>query len=343
MSEVTADTPDAVGETDGPDIVGKTDGAGRPLRRPLMLFDYITRRIAMRRRWQDGVFTIRQNHIAILPNRFGVYAGFLVLASFAMGYKVQNNFILLAVIFLFLVFMMSLIATVRNLQGIRIQVQAEPVYFEGENHYVRLVFRKDLPAFNLTVRNDWTEMQIDLAQNVETVRLPVGRLARGVHKMPKIKLQTGFPFGIARAWLWLAPPEPLIVAPRPRQRPLPHYPRQAMTVGLGEDGPDRRADRVEEPGDLRDYQPGDAPSKIDWKRFAATRETMVREQQAERSATLLLQQDNGARDSALQYLCGGLQVAENGGLAALMSLDGENYMVADRQSRMRAYYALARA
>ena len=66
-----------------------------------MLFDYISRRIAMRRRWRDGFFTIRQNHIAILPNRFGVYAGFLVLASFAMGYKVQNNFILLAVIFLF--------------------------------------------------------------------------------------------------------------------------------------------------------------------------------------------------------------------------------------------------
>ena len=32
------------------------------------------------------------SHIFIVPNRFGLYAGFLVLAGFAMGYKVQNNF-----------------------------------------------------------------------------------------------------------------------------------------------------------------------------------------------------------------------------------------------------------
>ena len=312
-------------------------------RRPLMLFGYISRRIAMRRRWRDGFFTIRQNHIAILPNRFGVYAGFLVLASFAMGYKVQNNFILLAVIFLFLVFMLSLIASVRNLQGITVQVQAEPVYFEGDNHFIRLVFKKDQPAFNLIVQNDRVQMQIELSQNIETVRLPVGRLARGVHKIPQIKLQTGFPFGIARAWLWLTPPDLLIVAPHPSSRPLTHYPRQAINAGFGEDGPDRRADRIEEPGDLRDYQPGDAPSKIDWKRFAATRETMVREQQADRASTLLLQQDKGAREAALQFLCGGLQVAENAGLAALMTLDGADYFIADKTSRLRAYHVLARA
>ena len=235
--------------------------------------------------------------------------------------------------------MLSLIATVRNLQGITVQVQAEPVYFEGDNHFIRLVFKKDQPAFNLIIRNDWSQMQIDLSQNIETVRLPVGRLARGVHKIPQIKLQTGFPFGIARAWLWLTLPDPLLVAPRPSKRPMVQYPRQAINTGFGEDGPDRRADRIEEPGDLRDYLPGDAPSKIDWKRFAATRETMVREQHAERATTLLLQQDKGARDATLQFLCGGLQVAENSGLAALMTLDGADYFVADKTSRLRAYHA----
>ena len=57
-----------------------------------------------RRKWTSGDWRFKQNNIFILPNRFGFYAGFLVLASFAMGYKVQNNFILLGVIFLFLGF-----------------------------------------------------------------------------------------------------------------------------------------------------------------------------------------------------------------------------------------------
>ena len=34
---------------------------------------------------------------------------------------------------------------------------------------------------------------------------------------------------------------------------------------------------ADELGDLRDYQDSDPPARIDWKRFAATRETMVRE------------------------------------------------------------------
>ena len=75
-----------------------------------------------RRKWTSGTWAIKQSHIFILPNRYGLYAGFLVLASFAMGYKVQNNFILLGVIFLFLVFMLSLIASVRNIQGISMSI-----------------------------------------------------------------------------------------------------------------------------------------------------------------------------------------------------------------------------
>ena len=66
-----------------------------------------------------------------------------------MGYKVQNNFILLGVIFLFLVFMLSLIASVRNIQGLKIEVQVEPYYFAGAMHHIRLSLRKDQPAFNL--------------------------------------------------------------------------------------------------------------------------------------------------------------------------------------------------
>ena len=73
-------------------------------------------RLTGKRLWSGNSKTLKQKDLFILPNRFGVYVGFLVFASFAMGYRVQNNFILLGVIFLFLIYMLSLIASVRNLQ-----------------------------------------------------------------------------------------------------------------------------------------------------------------------------------------------------------------------------------
>ena len=115
----------------------------------LSFSERLTRRLSLRRRkWKSGPWHIRQSHIFILPNLYGVYAGFLVLASFAMGYKVQNNFILLGVIFLFLVFMLSLIATVRNIRA-QNRSKIEPYYFAGQTQHIRLSFRKDQPAFNL--------------------------------------------------------------------------------------------------------------------------------------------------------------------------------------------------
>ena len=52
-------------------------------------------RLTGKRFWSGHSKTLRQKDLFILPNRFGVYVGFLVFASFAMGYRVQNNFILL--------------------------------------------------------------------------------------------------------------------------------------------------------------------------------------------------------------------------------------------------------
>tara|TARA_B110000971_G_C20036372_1_gene514459 strand:+ start:2302 stop:3246 length:945 start_codon:yes stop_codon:yes gene_type:complete len=309
----------------------------------------ITRALAARRkRWLKGTWQIRQSNIFILPNRFGLYAGFLVLASFAMGYKVQNNFILLAVIFLFLVFMLSLIASVRNLQGLEIEADVAPYYFAGERQYIRLVFRKKQPAFNLALHTDTETITLDMSSGATSLMVPVGNFERGVHPIASIKVQTLFPFGIARAWSWINPPGDLVVAPKPKEYAPARYPRGNPAMASASDKKRQQNNFADELGDLRDYQDSDPPARIDWKRYAATRETMVREHGLDTQGEVLLRQPQGSLEAALSYLSGGLRVAERMGAPARMMLQGgesqnADYAVYDTPTREQAYYALARA
>ena len=309
----------------------------------LSFSERLTRRLSLRRRkWKSGPWHIRQSHIFILPNLYGVYAGFLVLASFAMGYKVQNNFILLGVIFLFLVFMLSLIATVRNIQGLKIEVQIEPYYFAGQTQHIRLSFRKDQPAFNLKLSGPMGCKVLDLSKSATSILVPLGQLPRGVHAVPPIKVETLFPFGIARAWSWLRPPGHIVVAPTPREQAIATYPLGNPAMAQKAEQKRQQNNVADELGDLRDYANSDPPARIDWKRYASTRETMVRDHGLEAQGEIILRQPEGDLEKSLSYLAGGLMAAERIGAPVRMTLQGADYQVYDKPAREKAYYALAR-
>ncbi len=313
--------------------------------RKLSVAEKVTRRLSARRRrrWTDGIWQIRQSHIFILPNRYGLYAGFLVLASFAMGYKVQNNFILLGVIFLFLVFMLSLIASVRNVQGLQIEAHIEPYYFADTPQFIRLTIKKAQPAFNLKLVGPMGDMPLEMETGATAVMVPIGPLARGVHGVPPLKIETLFPFGIARAWSWLNPPGDIIVAPQPREQAVTAYPRGNPAMAQAAEQKRQQNNFADELGDLRDYQDSDSPARIDWKRYATTRETMVREHGIDAQGELVLRQPNGELEDSLSYLSGGLAVAERIGAPARMTLQGADYQIYDKPAREQAFNALARA
>ena len=308
--------------------------------------------------WRDGIWEIRQNNIFILPNRHGFYMGFLVLAGFGMGYKVQNNFILLAVIFLFLILMLSLIASVRNLQGLRVGVQVAPYYFAGCPHYIRLNFTKSRTAFGVILACNGHRQRLDLSQAASTICVPVGNFRRGVYPLGALKLSTSFPFGIATSWVWIIPPtasnhgstyanSQIIICPEPVEYPINRYKRGAPIAADIDNAPAcqqsaKAGDSADDIGDLRAYQPDDPPKRIDWKHFAATRKILVRERNEPAQGALILTQPVGELEAGLSYLAGGLRVAEKHGLPAYMRLNGAHYRIYDQATRQQAYHALAR-
>ena len=249
---------------------------------------------------------------------------------------------LLGVIFLFLVFMLSLIASVRNIQGLKIDVQVEPYYFAGAMHHIRLSLRKDQPAFNLKLSGPMGDVALDLSNGATSLLLPVGQLPRGVHEMPPLKIETVFPFGIARAWSWLRPPGDMVIAPMPSEQAIAAYPRGNPAMAQSADEKRQQNNFADELGDLRDYADSDPPARIDWKRYAATRETMVRDHGLDAQGEMILRQPKGDLENSLSYLSGGLLVAERIGAPARMTLQGSDYQIYDKPAREKAYYALAR-
>ena len=80
----------------------------------------------------------------------------------------------------------------------------------------------------------------------------------------------------------------MTVCPTPDMRPLTEYPRTTQTpVTEGSDDLFATATALSEDGLLQDprtFEDGDLPSRIDWKRFAATRELLTRDFSAQITA-----------------------------------------------------------
>lgn len=306
-------------------------------------------RLTGKRLWSGHSKTLRQKDLFILPNRFGVYVGFLVFASFAMGYRVQNNFILLGVIFLFLIYMLSLIASVRNLQGLSFSFRTAPYYLASETQHVMLSLQRTDPVYNLELQLPSAEKIIlNLPKGQAEIRPDIGSLPRGVHNVPALKVQTRFPFGIVRCWSWLSPSLSMTVCPAPDTRPLTEYPRTTQTpITDGADDLFSKATPQSEDGLLQDprtFEDGDLPSRIDWKRFAATRELLIRDFSAPNTGDVLLQASmDMEKEAALSYLCGGLLVCANHQENAIMVLNNRRFIIQNDTQRLEALHALASA
>ncbi|MDD9841612.1 MAG: hypothetical protein OXU76_02945 [Alphaproteobacteria bacterium] len=299
-------------------------------------------RFTRRKKWQGAYKILRQTDLFILPNRYGLYIAFLILAGFAMGYKVQNNFIMLGVIFLFLLFTFSLIAAVRNLQGFKITISMDKRYFAHQTQFITIHLQRPRAGFNITLSGPLSQHRIDISNGSAYMRLPIACHGRGVYHIGRIKLQTSFPFGIVRCWTWLAPPQKLYIYPQPNERPISQYPSQILQFSRNQNSKMKNQIDTDSLKDPRPFVDGDLPSRIDWKRFATTRETLIRDfGRPHRSELLLEAPAKMPKEAALSYLCGGLLVCERAQCAAYMRLEGRDYPLHNGTEREIALHALA--
>lgn len=232
--------------------------------------------------------TLHRHRIYILPTRYGLFFGVLLVVMLLGSLNYNNNLALMLTFLLGGVMLVAPVHTYRNLAGLRADgLHAEPV-FAGDTARFALHLSSAEPRARCSVMADGLEetARTDLAQGGRAL-IELRRTAdnRGWLYAGRVRLHTVYPLGLFRAWSWLDVAARTVVYPAPEAArvPLPRAP------GSGRGS--RADDEEEEFTGLRDYRSGDPSRLIAWKALARTDRLLSKMFSSRTSETLWLDFD----------------------------------------------------
>ena len=247
---------------------------------------------------------LRFRRIYILPTRQGV--GFAVAVSVMLLGSINYGNALGYVLSFMLVgaSLVSMLHTVRNLSGLRLERDESAPVFAGDT--VRFGLRVDnrgqrqrfallarLSGGSLRGREDDPVRHFHLdADSVKHIELAQTAARRGWNFPGPVTIATRFPFGLFRAWARKEIRLRCLVYPRPAgEQPLPAYqPEESGEHGRSGKGED-------EFSGLRDYQQGDSARRVHWKAVARGQGVPVKVfSDADTGVTMLRWQDVATAD-----------------------------------------------
>lgn len=212
-----------------------------------------------------------QRNVYIVPSAAGwmMACTLLVLLLASINYQLNLGYLLS-----FLVAGASAASMLRghaNLRGLHFHLARPPAVFAGEAIALLLVRDNPSPRDRLALRVSAktkgamaSVLEVG-AKTSQRLHLTVPPLARGVHALPALEIQSEYPLGLFKVWTVWRPAAPVCVYPAP-SHPVPQWP-QAYTAPEGSDLPARAQDlQGEDMEGIRPYRPGDAPKRILWKK-----------------------------------------------------------------------------
>jgi uncharacterized protein (DUF58 family) len=263
-------------------------------------------RWARRRQGPDHApLALDRRRIYILPTKFGVAYG---ITTFVMllGSMNYNNSLGFALTFLLVgLGLVAMHHCHRNLAGLVIaNVQAGEA-FAGGSLKLALGCENPSAVARCGLRFECLDAVADLAR-VAPAALALATLelraeTRGVLRIERISVSTGFPLGLFRAWSWIHPGIEAVIYPQAtgNQSPPPSLETDRGTLGLMHRGD-------EDFRGFRSYHPGDSPRHIAWKALARGAPLLVKDHAGATRAPLIFDLDQvQARDleSRLSQLC----------------------------------------
>ena len=229
----------------------------------------ISNRIKQRVRSKRGPLTLPfelvYRYIYVLPTKFGLGFGFMLLFMALGGLNFNNNMALMLVFLLATIAQMTTLIAYRNLIGLKVvSIHAEPV-FCGDPILFRVFISNNGERQRFAIQAGFSEPQdcrdFQLHSS-EAMQLTQPALKRGWQDMPSFRLETRFPLGLFKAWSWIFPRTRCLIYPAPARNapPLPQ-------TGSGQSGLARKGDGDEIHG-LRKYQSGDSMQRVAWRASA---------------------------------------------------------------------------
>lgn len=210
--------------------------------------------------------TLRQRSLFVFPTSFGFSVVALVLLLYVLGTNYQNNLIILLSYLLLVLFIGSIVLAFLNLHHTSIEAKALAETHAGDTVQIQLQLErsKGLPqAFAL----GWQSQPLVLVTS-STLLMPIKTERRGFYQIPRLKIQSVFPFGLIRCWSYIRLDCRYWVFPA------------AIASPFNESQSDTQSDSQDEWAGLQQYQPGNSLRQLDWKRFSRQQQLLVHQYQA---------------------------------------------------------------
>jgi uncharacterized protein (DUF58 family) len=287
---------------------------------------------------------LNRHRVYVLPTRFGLFYTALLLAMAVGALNYNNNPALLLCLLLGGAGLASLIAAQLQLIGLSvIAIDAEPVA-AGQSLLMRLHAQAEASRVRRGLRVDDDDrpdhavLNLDQGHGEAQLAMPTHR--RGWLELPRLRISTTRPLGLARTWAYVWTDAPLLVypAPEPNAPPLP--------IGSGEHAQTRLHPTGDDVHHLRGYRAGDARRAIAWKPSARRDTLLVREYEQPLGADVVLdwqQLGSLAYEARIERLARWVDEAERDGRRYRLVLPGQPALGPDRgpQHRHACLRALA--
>jgi uncharacterized protein (DUF58 family) len=263
-----------------------------------------------------------RRRIYVLPTRFGLFYGVLLLAMLAGALNYNNNPALLLGLLLAGAGLASLVAAQLQIAGLRITAVDAPPVPAGTPLQVRVHAQAAGTRVRrgLQVEDEAGDVAtLNLADGTGQAPLAFATQQRGWFDLPRLRVSTTRPLGLARVWAYAWPDAPLLVYPMPEPNgpPLPE--------GAGELAQTRLHPTGDDVHHLRPYRTGDARRAIAWKHSARRDTLLVREYEQPLGTEVVLDwQQTGALpvESRISRLARWVDEAERDGRRYRLVLPG---------------------
>lgn len=261
-----------------------------------------------------------RERIYIIPTIPGAILASFVLALFGGAYFLQGfgGPAQVLVIALAVAGIVALIETNGNLRGLGLRFhRAEPTPDGLEIEFeVAVTNSSTFPRYGFRIvcrerlRRIGAPAAIPKLEPGETrvVTLALPARTRGLHPLPPVWVESIFPAGLCFSWKSFLLPPLLVVYPRPESRGGPSFLRGRESA--------------EDVTGHRPYEPGDAPSRIDWKAYARSQKLAVRAIDPDSEAAVKWEETEGDTETRLRQLSARIDECLRAGAKFRLELPG---------------------
>jgi uncharacterized protein (DUF58 family) len=213
---------------------------------------------------------LAQHNLYTFPNLTGLGLCITILIIWLMGTNYQNNLVLGIAYLLISFFVVAIWQAYANVAGLEIKAVTTQPGFAGDNIRFTLQLITPNPSGCEHLELSWPGgkkiiADLDCNTSIE-IEIPCPSHHRGFLFPGRLLIESRYPLGVIRCWTHINLDMVGLVFPKPVAGAEPEH-----SAGEEESEKSNHKKGGDDPGTLRNYQPGDSLKHIAWKLFARER------------------------------------------------------------------------